>query len=234
MSDDRKYVRVYYSVVNDERFATIYADARHFGTWLQLLLVADAMYPADAPLPAYVGRQSFRALVACGLVEERPHKHYRMHGLASEREMRSHSGRIAAEVRWQSGRTADPMPRQDEHRQDEHSPRAREAEDDAAVAYFEATCKAPTGRSLTWLNELATEHGEERLCAALRMTEADPLRTYLTRVQVALTTIVIGERTAPGPRTEEEFIAAQTEKRAAPGVLDEIVSAIDAHAGPVS
>jgi hypothetical protein len=122
---DRKYVRVYYSVVNDERFAEVYHDARHLGTWLQLLLVADAMYPADAPIPAYASRASVKALVDCGLIDLRPHSQYRVHGLASEREMRTHSARNAAAVRWQSGRNADPMPRRDETRRDESRAPAR-------------------------------------------------------------------------------------------------------------
>jgi hypothetical protein len=120
-TEDRKYVRVYYSVVNDERFAEIYHDPRRFGTWLQLLLIADAMFPADAPLPAYVHRPSLKVLADAGLVESRAHQHFRMHGLASERELRGQSGRNAAAVRWQSGRNAEPMPRQDEHRQDKTS-----------------------------------------------------------------------------------------------------------------
>jgi hypothetical protein len=47
-----------------------------------------------------------------------------VHGLASERGIRAQSGRIGAAVRWQSDRIADPMPRQDEHRQDKPSNRA--------------------------------------------------------------------------------------------------------------
>jgi hypothetical protein len=124
-ADDRKYVRVYYSVVNDERFAEIYHDSRRFGTWLQLLLVADAMYPVDAPIPAYVHRPSLKALTDCGLIEIRAHQHFRLHGLASEREQRAQSARNAAAKRWQSDGNADSMPRQDEHRQDKTSNRAR-------------------------------------------------------------------------------------------------------------
>ena len=105
----RKYVRVYYSVINDERFAEIFHDGRRLGTWLQLLLVADAMYPADAPIPAYVHRPSFDVLVTAGLIEERPHLHFRVHGLSNERAERSQSGRNAAALRWQSERIADPM-----------------------------------------------------------------------------------------------------------------------------
>ncbi len=135
MKDERKYVRVYYSVVDDERFADVYHNPTRLGTWLQLLLVADAMYPAPAPIPAYISRSAFRVLVQCGLIELAEHGHYRVHGLASEREMRAQSGRNAAAVRWQSDRNADPMPRRaetsrDEQRRDEQRgsrPRARDA-----------------------------------------------------------------------------------------------------------
>ena len=112
---DRRYVSVYYSIVNDERFAEIYHVPSRLGTWLQLLLVADAMFPADAPIPSYVHRPSLKALVGCGLVEIRAHQHFRMHGLASEREMRSHSARNAAAVRWQTVRNAGGMPRTEPH-----------------------------------------------------------------------------------------------------------------------
>jgi hypothetical protein len=123
MSDGRRYVRVYYSIVNDDRFAAIYHDARHLGTWLQLLLVADAMYPADSPLPAYIHRASVRVLVEAGLVEERPHQHFRLHGLASERALRSQSARNANAVRWESVRSAKGIPRIEEKRIEEKTVR---------------------------------------------------------------------------------------------------------------
>ena len=106
MEGDRKYVRVYYSIIGDERFEKVYPEPKVLGTWLQLLLLADAIYPADAALPGYVNRASLRVLVDAGLVVERPHGHYAIHGLASEREMRSRSGRIGAAMRWQSGTNA--------------------------------------------------------------------------------------------------------------------------------
>ena len=103
------YVRVYYRIMDDPRFEAVYPDARVLGTWLQLLIVADAMYPARAPLPSYVHRPSLKVLVDAGIVELRHHSHYVVHGLASEREKRSQSGRNAAALRWQSKRNADPM-----------------------------------------------------------------------------------------------------------------------------
>src|SRR4249919_233911 len=149
---ERKYVRVYYSIINDDRFADIYHDARKLGTWLQLLLVADAMHPSDAPLPAYIHRPSLDSLVLSGLVEHRPHQHFRIHGLDSERGMRAQSARNASAVRWQSERNATAfdkeMPRQAETSIDKTSrdEQAREMnlEDlDGPVAYYELTGKYP-------------------------------------------------------------------------------------------
>lgn len=175
MAEPDKYVRVYYSIIGDERFAAVYHDGRHLGTWLQLLLVADAMYPADAPIPAYVHRPSFRILVGAGLIEERPHQHYRVHGLASERGKRAQSARIASAVRWQSGRIADAMPTPSLAKQsiDEQS-RAEQTrangEDDPAVAFQERTGEFPGAKMLGWLNELGEAHGEDRLAGAIRGT----------------------------------------------------------------
>lgn len=106
---DDPYVRVYYRVITDPRFEAIYSDARALGTWLQLLLYADAMYPAPAPLPTYIHRPSLKALVDAGIIELGKHSHYVVHGLASEREMRAHSARNAAAKRWHSNGNADPM-----------------------------------------------------------------------------------------------------------------------------
>ena len=103
------YVRVYYRIIDDPKFVGIYGDDRHLSTWLRLLLMADAVWPASVPIPRSVKRVSLSALVRAGLVEYAGNDHYRIHGLDAERNMRSHSGRNAAAVRWQSERTADPM-----------------------------------------------------------------------------------------------------------------------------
>jgi hypothetical protein len=111
------YSRVYHSIVDDQRFETVYSDDAALASWLRLLLVADAMYPAPAPLPRTVRPRALGVLVTAGLVELVGSEHYRIHGLASEREKRSLSARNAAALRWQSPRIAS----KDEHRRDETS-----------------------------------------------------------------------------------------------------------------
>ena len=131
------YSRVYWRIAEDPRFAAIYPDERHLGTWLRLLVLADAMYPTAAPVPATARKASVKALVDCGLIELIPGGLYRVHGLASERERRSRAGaepdpdrnpqgtakephRTAAEPARTLARAGVAETRQDEQRQDEH------------------------------------------------------------------------------------------------------------------
>jgi hypothetical protein len=107
------YVRVYYSILEDERFATIYLNDHHLAWWLRLLLTADAMYPAPAPIPRRVNPRSLTALVDCGLVELVSGDCYRIHGLQAERERRSYQGIAGASARW-GGRNANALPTQSE------------------------------------------------------------------------------------------------------------------------
>lgn len=114
MSTGAGYVRVYHTIVDDPRFADVFHNPARLGTWLQLLLLADALYPASAPLPPYVNRAAVKVLVECGLIELAEHGQYRVHGLAREREMRSTSARNAAAMRWHSEGTASTMPNRTE------------------------------------------------------------------------------------------------------------------------
>jgi hypothetical protein len=99
-------VKVYQSIVDDPLFERVY-DTPTLGTWLRMLLVADAMYPTTAPL----GRRNpaINLLIEVGLVIVKPGNRYSMRGMEAERERRSDAGRNAAAVRWQSVRNADPM-----------------------------------------------------------------------------------------------------------------------------
>jgi hypothetical protein len=110
---DRPYSRVYLSIVEDPMFAEVYKDREALGQWLQMLLVADAMYPISAPLPRR--NRAVTSLLLAGLVIELPGNRYTVRGLRAERERRSASARNAAAVRWHSGSIA----RRDETRQDE-------------------------------------------------------------------------------------------------------------------
>lgn len=114
MPDDRKYVRVYYSIQDDPKFDRIRGNAALLGTWLRLLMAADAVWPASAYLPKGLRGADVRVIVDAGLVDELPEHRFRIHGLDAERQSRSDAGRNAAAVRWHSGRNADPMPRRAE------------------------------------------------------------------------------------------------------------------------
>jgi hypothetical protein len=97
--------------------------------------------------------------------------------------------------------------------------------DDPVDAYFAVAGKTPTKNILDWLGELAADHGDAALCMALRSTEHDPAKTYLSRVANALTTI-------PRPNgkavSEEEFMTKQAVKKARDPLIDEIMSAYEA------
>ena len=105
------YVRVYYSIVDDERFAGVY-DTPLLATWLRLLMVADAMWPATAYLPATERRASVQVLVDRGLVELLGNGRFRIHGLDAERGRRSESAAVGGRARQRalSERSANAVP----------------------------------------------------------------------------------------------------------------------------
>jgi hypothetical protein len=94
------YSRVYWRIIDDERFANVYGDDHHLAAWLRLLLIADQAWPASANLPASVRSSSIRALTDCGLIELRAGGVYRVHGLDAERGKRQAQAVIAADARW--------------------------------------------------------------------------------------------------------------------------------------
>ena len=149
MTDDRKYARIYWSVLDDPKFDGIREDVRHFGSWSIMLIVADMAWPAPAYVPSTVPRASFRALVASGLVDELVGGRFRIHGLQSERSARSNAASRAASMRWQSDSNAgalrahskgnaEPMPSRAEH---------SKAEQSSSDARFDA----PETEALQWL-----------------------------------------------------------------------------------
>lgn len=188
MADGSKHVQVFYSIVNDGRFADVYPNPTNLGTWLQLLLVADAMYPADAPIPAYVNRRSYRVLVDAGLVEDAPHQHYRMHGLARLRGERSNSARNAAAMRWQSERNAEPMPSRAEQSIEEQSRDARE-DDDGRLdleAFLLVRHRAPTPAQRRFLDvyqDVFDQTGPERAERLILRHPDDPIGALKTDLE---------------------------------------------------
>lgn len=143
MSERAAYSRVYWSIVDDPKFVTIYDHDSHLAAWLRLLLIADQAHPASAHLPSNVKRSSVSALSEAELIDTLPGGRYRIHGLDAERERR----RIAATSRGDRPPTR-PRPsgdrlvterspsgiqtpglRRDETSLDETSSRARASED---------------------------------------------------------------------------------------------------------
>jgi hypothetical protein len=101
------YVRVYYRVVDDPKFADVFDHDGRLATWLRLLLLADATYPAPAPIPFGISRAAFGHLVSVQLVDLEPGNRFRIHGMDAERGARSRKAADAAAKRWQSVSNAD-------------------------------------------------------------------------------------------------------------------------------
>lgn len=141
MTDTRTYSRVYHEIVDHPRFERVYRNPHALGTWLQMLLTADAMYPMTPEMPPR--NPTVRLLIDCGLVIPRPSNRYSMRGLTEERERRAASGRIGAAVRWQSGRNADAMPRRDETSKEEKSNGANASKEARPAVGFQPPSRAP-------------------------------------------------------------------------------------------
>lgn len=107
MSDERKYVRVYYQIIDDGRFERVYCDDAALAAWLRMLLDADALWPASAHLPRLTKRV-LRILTESGLIEITGTR-FRVHGLDAERKRRSDAGRAGglASGRSRSSGTVD-------------------------------------------------------------------------------------------------------------------------------
>jgi hypothetical protein len=144
MSERAPYSRVYWSIVDDPKFAGIYDDDRHLATWLRLLIAADALWPASCPVPGNARKASVTALVTAGLVDLGTGYRFRIHGLDAERGRRRDAARTGGKrdpdgTQTGPGRVQGPgpKPRQDEPHRDE--PDARDPWDD------------PEHEAVTWL-----------------------------------------------------------------------------------
>ena len=158
------FVRVYYSVMgDDEKFAQVFDNDARLACWLRLLLVADACYPAAAPMPQGVKRAALAHLVSVGLVDLMSGNRFRIHGLASERDRRSERAAASARKRWDdatalrphsdrnasgTGRNADPMPIRTAPIQSEPNQSEPDARRDALEAI--GAVEDLTGRPFGW------------------------------------------------------------------------------------
>jgi hypothetical protein len=206
---DKPYVRVYYSVADDERFANVYPDSRILGDWLKLLLGADACYPATAPLPYGIRKASLTVLTDSGLIAV-ANGRYSVHGLKAERDGRSEAARESAEARWsrQYGSASAVPPQYDrnapasglamlaepslaEPNQTEPSQAITAPEDGPDVWYF-VVGRYPNRRDsqalYDWLTRLCEDFGVVRLWEVMRMCYAQERNkaTLLSRTEAVL------------------------------------------------
>jgi hypothetical protein len=236
-----EFVMVRFDIEDDERLAEIYPDDANLGLWLRLLMLADHAWPKPAYIPRSTNKRRLQTLVDAGVVVLVDGDRYHFHGLDAERQRRVDSSKAALDARWHTARTTSSDTPRTASRSTETIPARAAAPpppplslslppeekgvqgegEDAAVAYFEVTTRVPKGQSLAWINELATDHGEGRLCAAIRATDADPPKTFLSRVQLSLTTVTVGERAeVVTVKTEEEFMAREAAKGRPARILD--------------
>ena len=190
-----RYSRVYWSVIDDERFATVWDDDRALACWLRLLIAADAVWPSSAILPLGTNRKALDVLVRAGLVELAAGARYRIHGLDAERERRAGSARAAASARWadapamqtHSRRSAELVLAEQSKAKDEQS-RAEQDEDDVLDSYYRLTGSFPGKNVEPWLVDLARTYGSRDVCAALGAAwiEQPDRATLLGRAQTSL------------------------------------------------
>jgi hypothetical protein len=91
------YTRVYYRVLNDPKFAGMSSAA--WGHWVRLLVIADGMYPAPAPVPRWVEDGPMKELQERGIIDLEGEDYFRIHGMTGERATRSEAATFAADVR---------------------------------------------------------------------------------------------------------------------------------------
>lgn len=190
------YVRVYYRIIDDPKFASVYDNDAALSTWLRLLLAADAMYPAPATIPRSVKPAPLKILSDAELIDLLPGDRFRVHGLAGERERRREQAANAANQRWnksgskgkpdapamqeQSGSNAaasEPAlhskPSQSEQLQSSPRPDTEEGAEwdetvrDGADAYYRVTMRFPSDRVLSWINRLTKLYGDDLFASVL-------------------------------------------------------------------
>ena len=102
MPDDRKYARVYFSVIDDPKFREVYRNEAAFGTWVKLLMAADSVWPASCALPRWVKPAPLKLLTDSGIVDVLDSDTYRIRGLDKERKARAAAAAVGGKA---SGRS---------------------------------------------------------------------------------------------------------------------------------
>jgi hypothetical protein len=164
MSERAPYSRVYWDIVDDPKFRTIFDNNDHLATWLRLLMQADAQWPASSAVPATARKASVKALSDAGLIDLVTGGRFRVHGLDAERGRRREAARTGTKRDPDGGPTGTerpwntrPKPSRDEPRQAETT----RANDDGRAdleAFLVLKRRAPTTRQRQILDDVLERH----------------------------------------------------------------------------
>lgn len=99
-TEDPRFVKVYRTILTDEKFARVRADRAALGTWLLMLLDADAQWPSPASLPRWATDAHIELLASVELIVLDGEDRYRVKGLDAERAKQRAKAKAAADARW--------------------------------------------------------------------------------------------------------------------------------------
>ena len=220
MSDERKYVRLYYSIIDDPKFEAVYGDDSALAAYTRLLMLADSMWPASPPIPKSCRASAFRKLVDERIVDVLPGDKFRIHGLDAEREMRrasavrSASAKQTRSVRSPNGFSPHLLAEPSQAEQSRAESEQGDGEHDPVQTYYLLTTRAPRGRALDWCKRLADEYGYPPTSEAMaaEWQADDDVTTLLGRTENRL---VLAARDAERKERAAELsaIAARRERR---------------------
>jgi hypothetical protein len=88
------YSRIYHTLLDDPKFASVYDDDARWAWYTRLLIAADSAYPAPAPLPRGLPDDVLHDFTELAILIVIRGSHYRVKALQSEREGRA-TGRAA-------------------------------------------------------------------------------------------------------------------------------------------
>jgi hypothetical protein len=180
-----KYVRLFWRFADE--YPDVYNDDGALALYTRLLRLADMAWPAAATLPFGVRKVAMGFLTrereGGALIQKVTDGTYRVRGMDKHRAKRSQSGKDAADARWgnadgnaignaerNADGNADPsqggMPiKAEQSRADQSS--SEQADADAAASLYQRTGRFPSSKVVAWLNDIARDHGEARLVAAI-------------------------------------------------------------------
>ena len=230
------YTRVYYSILDDEKFDGIRDDMRLFGSWVMLLVVADMAYPAPAFVPPTVPKAALRRLTECGLVDELAGHRYRIHGLEAERSRRSAaarvgglaSGRSRGVERHRNNRSTPIGTKsnldENEYKNEYETSTPRGALDNVDAAWSAATGKTLLGSgqyALDYIEDATQRHGVAAVITAIRECRSDyshvpAPQPLATAVRNLLDPLPSGKDTAAAEAVKREEIRS---RRAVEGTI---------------